>query len=788
MLLVLPAPTAFAEPRGQDDARRPSEPVVAIVDFERHVAGLFGRLGCNSAACHGSFQGKGGFRLSLFGQSAQKDFEAIVNGKENARIDLESSGESLILIKPTGQETHGGGVRFREDDWEYRLIRRWIDEGARHTPGSGAVAALRIDPGEVPPLVPGQSVRLKVEALFHDGSREDVSSFCEFRSRDDTLVACDPRGILTASFEGDTSIIVSYRGTFASVAVLVPFPRAAEASAPLPPTNLIDEEIEGKADRLGLSLSPRVGDAEFLRRATIDVLGTLPTPDEIRIFCAAGSPEKRARAIDALLSNPRRAALWATKMCDITACNVDTMDGPAELRPKRARMWHDWFRRRFAENMPYDEIVRGVLCATSRGDRPIDEWIDSEIALQESARKGFDSTYAERQTLDLFWRRTGSQGPPPVEDLAELTATAFLGVRLHCARCHQHPFDRWSQHDFAGYAKIFSRVEFGGSTEMRMAMNARLDRRREARREGKPLPELPRVQEVYSSDHPRPLLDAAAEGGAPPKALGGPTFEAEADPRTGLFRWLTAPDNPYFARSFVNRLWARYFGRGLVEPVDAFSPANPPTHPRLLERLSREFIESGYDVRHMERLILSSQAYQRSSVPAGNNAADRHNLVRGTIRPLSAETLIDALNAALETRNDFGPDVPPDSQAIELAPNRFSTAEVNSLFRLLGRGDRRSLCECDRAPGPSLRQPIYLMSDARVLDKVRSGRLARLIRENKTDAEILDELYLATLSRQPDDDERAFLIRHVAEEADRTEALVDIVWALVNTREFVTNH
>jgi len=778
------APIALAAPPGDKPVSLALGAVIADVDFERHVASLFGRLGCNSAACHGSFQGKGGFRLSLFGQSPDMDYAAIQDG----RVDLDSPEESLLLVKPSGREEHGGGIRFRENSWEYDLIRRWIAGGARRIPGRGTVQRLEIELGQPPALALGQSVALRVRAYFADGDQEDVTALAELRSRDEAVVVIDTAGRAVAHSPGDAAIVVSYRGVFAGISLIVPFAVRHAPESPRRSGNLIDDELDVHLRRLGLSVSPPASDEEFLRRATLDVLGTLPSPDDVRQFLADAEPNKRAKMIDALLAHPRRAALWATRMCDITACNVAAMETPEATRPKRAKMWHDWFRRRFAENMPYDEIARGVLLATSKGEQPIETWIDQEVALQRAAEAGFESDYAQRPTLDLFWRRIGPDGPAPVEDMAELVASAFLGVRLHCARCHQHPYDRWTQADFAGYANIFARLEFGSSTELRTAMNQRLENRRLERQQGQTPPELPRVQEVFVGQRMRPLIDAAAEGSAAPKAPGGPALAGDADPRRALYDWLTQPDNPYFARSFVNRVWAKYFGVGLVEPVDASSAANPPRHPRLLDRLAEDFIKSRFDVAHLERLILLSQAYQRSAAPAGNNAADQHNLARAPVRPLLAEALVDSLNSALEATDDFGADAPPGSQAIELAPNRFADPQVNELFRILGRGDRKSLCECDRITGPTLRQPLLLMSHWRVLEKIGRGRLARLLREQKSDDEIIDECYLATLSRLPDAAERDFALDHIAASEDRAEALFDLVWALVNTREFVTNH
>lgn len=758
------------------------------VDFERHVTGLFGRLGCNSAACHGSFQGKGGFRLSLFGQSAAMDHAAILGEADSGRIDLDSPDDSLLLAKPSGREPHGGGVRLPEGSWEYRLIRQWISAGALRTPESGSVAKLMLDPVEVPPLEIGQKISLRVMAEFMDGQRKDVTPFAEFRSRDDAVVDASATGSLVARAAGDSSVVVSYRGTFLGVPVIVPYP----STGPLPKTtaasNWIDEEVNFRLAQLGLAASPLTGDAEFLRRVSLDVIGIIPTSEETRSFLSDGDPNKRSKKIDVLLSHPRRAACWATKMCDVTACDIDHLAGTEELRPKRAKMWHDWFRRRFAENMSYDQIVEGVLCATSRQNRSVEEWIDEEVALDQTARAGFDTSYKDRPSLDLFWQRMGPQGPLPVEELAELTATAFLGIRLHCARCHRHPYDHWTQDDFAGYANIFAHTEFGSSTELRVAVNDRLERRRQAKRDGQTPPEFPRLQEVFLNPTPRPLIDALTTNPVPPKSPGGPILTDEGDLREALFRWLKRADNPYFAANFVNRVWARYFGAGLVEPVDAFSTANPATHPRLLRRLSDEFVTSGYDIRCLERLILSSQAYQRTSRPEGNNASDLHNFAHASVRPLLAEVLIDSLNASLESTDKFGSDVPDGSQAIELAPNRFSDPYVNELFRILGRGNRKSLCECGRAPSPSIRQPLFLMSDVKVIDKIRRGRLSRLLQQNAADTEIVDEFYLATLSRHPDADELDFSRQHISAGSSRVEGLCDLVWALINSREFSTNH
>ncbi|AMV17435.1 DUF1549 and DUF1553 domain-containing protein [Planctomyces sp. SH-PL14] len=761
---------------------------IRTVDFERHVEPILGRLGCRAGACHGSFQGKGGFRLSLFGQSPTADHAAMAGDRGSKRVIVETPLESLILAKPSGRIEHEGGLRLPADSFEYEVLRRWIAAGAVHVSGRGELRELRLEPAVNGPLKRGESFGLRVMASFLDGETEEVTRFSEFRSRDETVATVDGRGTVNVVGHGGTSVQATYGGRFAHRSVSVPWPTAQPLPPRAKPANLIDVEIDRRLDELGLAASPPASDDEFLRRATIDLLGTLPAPADVRAFLADPSPLKRSAAIDRLLADPRRAVVWASKMCDVTGCNVDTMEEPAALRPKRARMWHDWFRRRFADNVSYDELVRGVLCATSRGGVPIGDWVEQEAARQAAAESKFESDYAERDSLDLYWRRLRAEGTFSVEDHAELAASAFLGLRLHCARCHHHPYDRWSQRDFAGFAQTFSRIQFGSSTELRTEVMRQLDRRRQARAAGESLPPLVRVQEVYVAATPWQLVDAAAQADAPPQAPGGPLLAESADPREDLWRWLVRPDNPLFARSFVNRVWAKYFGTGLVEPVDDLSASNPATHPELFDRLATEFVRSGFDVAALERLILSSNAYQRSSRAVDPSRPAGPWLAHAPVRSLPAETLLDALNAALETTEDFGAEVPPGSTAHEVAPNRLADARSQALFTLLGRGDRRSLCECDRESGPSIRRSIYLLSDERVLTKIREGRLARLLSASRSDDEILDEMFLATLSRQPNSGELSFLRSELAAAADRREALVDIVWSLLNTREFSTNH
>jgi hypothetical protein len=759
------------------------------VDFERHVAPLLGKMGCNAGSCHGSFQGKGGLYLSLFGYSPEKDYQALTRDGMGRRVDVADPDKSLMLLKATVQIPHEGGKRFDKNSWQYGVIREWIAQGRGWTAGRGTVKRIDVSPREHWFAKADDTVALKVLVEFADGTRADVTPFCDFRVKDDGVAEVSPLGEVRALRPGDTPTIVSYRGNLVAARVLVPAPASKDFVFPkVSEENYIDREVLAKLRRMNLPPSGLSSDGEFLRRVTIDTIGTLPAPQEVRAFLTDTRPDKRSRKIEELLAHPMHAALWATKFCDITGADIDMMDGPPELRVKRAKMWHDWFRRRIADNTPYDQIARGVLCATSRDGRDLCDWIREEVTLSDAALKGFDSDYAQRPSLDLFWRRTVADGFFPLEQMAETTAAAFLGVRLECAQCHKHPYDRWTQSDYRAYANLFAQVQFDSSIELTMATQHLLDERRQAPPEMKG-PPIPRLREIYIGAQPsRRLLHPETHGELKAKALGGPEISYDGDAREKLAQWLIKPDNPFFARAFVNRVWQLYFGRGLVEPVDNFSVANPPSNERLLEALARDFVDHRYDLRRLERAILMSRTYQLSSTPNESNARDRTNYSHATVRRLMAEVVVDVLNAALGTTEDFGPDAPTGARAIEVAPNRVGNAELARIFRIFGRPARTSTCDCERSMEPSAPQTLFLMSDPHVLNKITGGRLKKLLEDNNSDEEVLEELFLATLSRVPSDKEKQAARDHLKQSKDRQAGFIDTIWALINTREFILNH
>jgi hypothetical protein len=629
----------------------------------------------------------------------------------------------------------------------------------------------------------------RVEAEFDDGTRQDITPFCSFRAQDDTIAEVTPLGKVYGLRPGETATVISYLSQVTSARVLVPVPVPNDFVYPfVPERNFIDREIFAKLRRLNVVPSELSGDAEFLRRLTLDAVGRLPSPEEIRAFLADSRPEKRTLKIEELLADPLHAALWATRFCDITGLDLDAMEGPEELKVKRARMWHDWFRRRFAENVPYDRIAHGVLCATSRSGANVATWLRRETELAGQMHGGVRTSYADRPGLDLFWRRFSGEEYFPVEQMAERAATAFLGVRIECAQCHKHPFDRWTQADYRAFANVFARVRFGGSPEVTAAVADLLARRREGR-SGKKSPPLPRLREVYLAPQAeRALADPDTNRPLPARALGGPALTGPGDLREGLLHWLAGPANPYFAPSFVNRVWAHYLGRGLVEPVDSFSVANPPSNGALLDALAHDFVEHGYDIRRLERIILTSRVYQLSSRPNATNRGDKTHYSHALARPLLAEVVVDVLSCALGSPEDLGADPPPGSKAIEIAPNRVQAPHLARIFRVFGRPARTATCDCERPHQPAIGQTLFLMTDTAVLKRMQTGRLGRLLASKLTNAQVVEELFLATLSRPPDDVERQAALDQVCQAPSALAGFTDVLWALINTREFILNH
>ncbi len=766
----------------------PGDKKLDKVDFERHIMGLFGRMGCNSGSCHGSFQGKGGFRLSLFGYEPTKDFAAVTRDSLGRRVNAADPDNSLLLLKAIGAVEHGGGVRFGKSSWQYQIFREWIVNGARSTSGSGEVKQVVVTPRELSFNKPAQVRQLSVVAKFTDGSESDITPFCDFRVNDDAVADVNNLGIVKSLKAGSTAVVVSYRGTVLPVPVLVPMELPAGFVYPKSPeVNYIDREVFARLRKLNMAPSDLCTDEEFLRRVTIDTLGTLPSPADLRAFLADKSADNRTRKIDELLAHPLHAAMWATKLSDITGNDTASLENPPALKAKRSQMWHDWLRKRVQDNRPYDEIVRGILTATSRDGKSPDEWVEGVRKLDEQMTAGYENNYAERDTLDLYWRR---QAQVPVEQWGERTAAAFLGVRVECAQCHKHPFDRWTQAEYRAYANIFGNVAVGISPDAKKVIDAvNVERKATAPKNAN---QLNLIKEVFLAGTAKNLTHPDTGALLRAKALGGPEipFEKGKDMRVALFEWMRGPDNPFFARSFVNRVWGHYFGVGIVHPVDDFSLGNPPSNEQLLDALAKDFLEHKFDIRQLERAVLMSRTYQLSSKANATNRLDKINYARSYIRPMMAEAVVDVLNAALGTTEKFGPEVKAGVRAVEVGSSQLANPALSYAFRIFGRPPRTSACDCERGMEPALPQTLFLMTDKTLLDKFNDpkGRVQSLVASKMSDDEVLDELFLATLSRLPTERDRKNFQEYRRASSTRREAFFDTMWALINTREFILNH
>jgi len=765
----------------------PGNKNVENVDFERHIMGLFGRMGCNAGSCHGSFQGKGGFRLSLFGYEPSKDYASVTRDGFARRLSPVDPDNSLLLLKATGQVEHGGGSRFAKGSWQYRIFREWIEQGAPWSKGSGTVAKIALNPPELAFTKAGETSQIQVVATFADGSRADITEFTDFRTNDDAVAEVSSLGQVKSLRPGSTAIIVSYRGNVLPARVLVPMELPAGFQYPkVPEVNFIDREVFARLRLLNMVPSNLSADEEFLRRVTIDTIGQLPSPEEVRAFLADKNAGKRAKKIDDLLAHPLHAALWATKFSDITGNDTASLEQPVQSKAKRSQMWHDWFSKRVAENMPYDQIVHGVLCATSRDQLPPEDWIKQVKDLEDAVAKGYVSDYANRPTLDLFWRRQQAQ---PIEVWGERTAAAFMGVRLECAQCHKHPFDRWTQEEYRSYANVFGALAVGVSPESKKEIDAEnAERKKKAAKNN----QLAVIREVFIGKAGKGLMHPDTGRPLPAKALGGPEipYEKGIDMRETLFQWLRQPENSFFSRSFVNRVWGHYLGIGLVHPVDDFSLANPASNDKLLDALAKEFAGHAYDIRHIERLVLNSRVYQLSSKTNETNRLDKNNYAHSYIRPMMAEAVVDVLNSALGVTEKWGPEVRPGSKAVEVGASLLQNTTLTYAFRIFGRPPRTTACDCERAMEPALPQKLYLMTDPTLLAKFNdnSGRLSQVLKTTKQDDDMLDELFLATLSRLPTATDRKNFADYRRTVTDRRAALLDTMWALINTREFILNH
>lgn len=698
----------------------------APVDFGQDVVPLLSRYGCNSGGCHGKASGQNGFKLSLFGFDVRYDHEAIVHQARGRRVFPASPENSLLLVKATGQMPHGGGKRFDVASPAYQTMRDWIAAGAlTANPDAPRLLRVHVEP-KSRILRAGETVALRIEAESSDGRRRDVTRQSQFSSNLDVVAAVNEDGLVRSGDEkGEAVIMARFQGQVAVFRAILPHGPPRSDIPGFEPHNYVDRLAVEKWKQLGLLPSPAADDATFLRRVTVDLCGRLPTADEARQFLADASPDKRRVGIDRLLDSPDYPAYFALRWGAIL--RNSNLAGSEQA----AYAFHNWLKEMLARNRPYDEMVRGIVAAAG-------EWQDAPA-------------------INWYWQSRDDQ----LHQITADTAQVFLGLRLQCARCHHHPYERWGQEDYFGLAGFFTRLGRKGF--------------------GQPPPYY--ASATVTTGERNPLTGKPPE----PKYLDGPEakFGSDEDPRHGLVDWMARPDNPFFARVLVNRLWGHFLGRGLVHEVDDMRETNPPSNPELLDALARDFLEHKFDMKHMVRTILNSRVYQLASEPTPHNEHDRQNFARYYGRRLVAEVFLDAVDQATGVKTRFN-GVSSQARAVDLPHEGFGSYFLDTFDR----PRRVTGCECERSSGATLAQVLLLANSDEVENKLAAGegRIARLLAEKKSMKEVIDELYLATLARPPRADELATALPYVDEAKDKAPALQDLLWTLLNTREFMFNH
>jgi hypothetical protein len=696
------------------------------VSFTREVEPVLTKAGCNQGACHGGQHGRGGFRLSLLGYDPLFDYSQIVQSAEGRRVVVSDPERSIILLKPSLTMEHGGGERFRVGSQEYLLLKRWLEDGApAPTADDPAVTRLEVWPPHRV-LVPGEQQQLVVRARWSDGREEDATATAQYDALNDAVAAVTPGGLVTASDRGETHIMIRFRGQVAVAQVTLPYHRKG-ASAGFTPANIIDEKVAAKWRELGLEPSPPADDAEFFRRIHLDAIGTLPAPAEVKAFLADPGPDKRHRAVDRVLDRPEFVDFWALKWGDLLRINRD------QLNEKGMWSFYNWVRGALRDAQPVDAFVRDLITAEG-------------------------STFTEGPAN--FYRTANNPA-----DWAENTAQLFLGVRMQCARCHHHPFEKWSQDDYYGLAAFFVRLGTKRSQEFGIFGQET----------------VVYLKPVGEQTHPR-------KGGVvKPHPLDGPAMDDPFDRRRKLAEWVTAADNPFFARNIVNRFWGYYTGRGLVEPLDDLRATNPASNPELLEVLAQDFVRHRFDLKHLMRTIMNSRTYQLSSAVKPGNQADAGNVygTHYTVKRLTAEQLADALDFATGTREKYQ-GLPAGMRAIQLP----DTSIRSFLLDVFGRPARQVTCECERTAQPNIAQALHLLNGDALNKKIAApgGRVEKLLKGRTPLPAVVEELYLATLCRLPRASEASRAQAWIAGAASVKEGVQDLLWALLNSREFLFNH
>ncbi len=697
----------------------------APLNFTNDVLPILGKYGCNSGGCHGKAIGQNGFKLSLYGFDPAFDFASIVHESHGRRVTVSAPAESLLLLKATGEIAHGGGVRFDANSPPYQLLHAWISQAAAWgADDAPSVVRLQVEPAEL--LVSSATAKqLRVTAFYSDGASRDVTPLARYDSQTPELLEVSFTGrVATSGSPGEGLVMVRYQNLVGTARFTHPFgARLPDSSyAGFQPKNFIDEHALAKWKQLGIAPSPPATDEVFLRRAYLDTLGMLPTPEEVRGFLADASANKRDKLVAGLLQRPEFADLWAHKWGEVLRIKA----GDKSHNERTAR-FTDWIRKSLADNKPYDQFAREILTVMGkRADHP-----------------------------QMDWYRQAINNQVRVED----TSQVFLGLRVSCANCHNHPFENISQNDYWQFAAFFAKV---GSVTYGAVEEIKLNE--------KGIVENPRTGEKMT-----------------PRAYGSPEFplEADQDPRNSLVNWMVDPANPYFARAIANRVWGHFLQVGLVDPIDDMRATNPPSNPQLLDALAQFLIANNWDLRLLMQTIMTSEVYGLSSDPTEQNAVDTRNYARHYPRRLSPHVLMDAIAAATDMPQKFD-DFPQAKKALQL-PNEMFRSDFLDMF---GRSKRDTPCECETRLDPNLSQVLYLLHSDELQRKLSDpqGVVAKLAKDKAPLPAAVENLFLRTFSRAPATGELADAVAFVESAGNPQTGLEDLLWTLINSNEFLFNH
>jgi hypothetical protein len=709
------------------------------LSFVNDIQPILTKAGCNAGACHAkAVTGQRGFRLSVLGFEPEEDYEAIVKQGKGRRVFPAAPEESLLITKGAAIVPHVGGKKIEPGSEAYQTLVQWIAQGMNYaSKDEPKLTGIHVEPARLS-LKPATSQQLKVTAQFSNGASRDVTRLALFEANDTSMATATESGLVTTQdLPGNVAIMVRYSGRVAVCSVSIPLGAPVES---VPPSkNFIDDHVFANLKAIGIPPSPLCDDSTFLRRVSLDIGGRLPTLEETRAFIASREPDKRERAVEALINSPDYADYFANKW---TSLLKNQRTDAADITANFA--FHAWMRDNLLANTPYDQIVRQILASTG--------------------------TIVSNPPV--AWYKRVKEPAAQLEDVAQL----FLGVRMQCAQCHHHPFERWSQAEYYHLAAFFSQV---GRKPTAVAGEDLIFHKRG----------------IAQTEHRKTRVMLK------PAGLGEPELEIapDEDPRLALVDWMSAKTNPFFATALVNRYWKHFFKRGLVEPEDDLRDSNPATNPELLTALSKAFVDSQYDLKALVRLITQSHAYQLSAEPNEHNHVDRQAYSHYYPKRMTAEVLLDSIDMVSGTKSDFA-DLPPGTRAVSLPDNSYNRA--SPFLKVFGRPEGASVCECERVSSASLAQSLHLMNAPDVKAKLTSanGRADLLSKAEMPEPKRIRELYLATYSREPSSDEVRIAEAHLLK--PRTDAqgkpldslrsirngYEDLIWALVNTKEFLYNH